>query len=211
MSVWKGGLWGSQRHPNGNGPWRGGLWASQRAGGGGTDWSSVSIGDEVEGGIYAGTITYGDAREYHIILADVAGTDGSISWGFDGVETGVVDPDDGKANTDALVTQGGGPAVDHCVNYSAGGYGDWYLPAENELVFIHSNFAYYNTALPEFQQGGAQAFNEDYYWSSTEYYSGTSTDAQENAKVQNFADLANLAGYPKTSLEAVRPIRRVPV
>lgn len=30
MSIWKGGLWGSQRFPNGNGIWKGGLWKSQQ-------------------------------------------------------------------------------------------------------------------------------------------------------------------------------------
>jgi hypothetical protein len=49
-------------------------------------------------------------------------------------------------------------------DYNGGGYTDWFLPSRDELGAIYSNL----------KVSGVGSFNGDYYWSSTEFGSGSS-------------------------------------
>jgi hypothetical protein len=69
----------------------------------------------------------------------------------------------GKANTAAMVSVGISlhPAGQYCVNYTAGGYNDWYLPSYSELSDLFDQ----RTVL---ENAGADNFISGYYWSSTQ-------------------------------------------
>ena len=80
---------------------------------------------------------------------------GPISqWGSLETHTGVVDPDTGLKNTEKLASLS--PPADYCFNLESGGYSDWFLPAENELMMLLGHAS---------EIGG---FSSDWYWSSTE-------------------------------------------
>lgn len=170
----------------------------------GDPFDSVQIGDEIGGGIYAGSITYADSNEYHIISAKEDGEVDNLLWGFDGVDTGATDYDDGKANTDTLQSLGGSQQSDHCVSYSGGGKGDWYMPALNELSLVRQNLWDH----PEFNQN-SDVDSAGYTASSTEYSSNSAGVIQFS---NGFTpDPGTAATAKDRSTNRVRPIRRVPV
>jgi hypothetical protein len=103
---------------------------------------------------------------------------------------------DGFANTEAMVIAGitDHPAGEYCVNYSNGGYNDWYLPAYEELNWLMQNHAALETA------GADSFYDTHYYWCSTQY---SATDGY----AINTSELYTIA--PKSSYNYyVRPIRR---
>jgi uncharacterized repeat protein (TIGR02543 family) len=81
---------------------------------------------------------------------------GGLTWGPQGVTTGVISPIAGAANTATLAGLAGSyPAADYCDALTYDGHSDWYLPAKDQLV---AGMA----AL------GSAGFPQPRYWSSTE-------------------------------------------
>ncbi len=206
MSAWQGGPWASQRFAGG-GTWRGGLWASQRAGGGGggTDWSSVAIGDYVEGGYYAGIF-----NSYYLIVANVSADQTGYSWS---VSTGNVigssgNADDGYSATQDMIAAGisNFPAAEQIVGYSADGFSDFYLASPDELLAIRDTLGPTLTSVADFQTGGAQAFDEDYYLTTEERLNDDTRMYVVRMSDGNKAYDTKIATYYR-----FRPIRRVPV
>jgi hypothetical protein len=70
---------------------------------------------------------------------------------------------DGRANTDQIANSTTFPAFKLCKDLTTGGHSDWYLPSQVE--------AYYLWAVrPTIQAAGnITDFQNDFYWSSTEY------------------------------------------
>lgn len=162
----------------------------------------ASVGDEVAGGLYAGTIEYADGREFHIIVSKADGQPGGlIAWGDQGTAvTGSDDSDDGAANTQDLIDKGiaDHPAAEHCVNYTdSDGNDDYYMPAINELI----------GPVRALHDHDGSTFASDFYWSSTE--SSGSLEADRAVDVN--LDTLSIRDSPKGNSVQVRPIRRVPV
>lgn len=164
--------------------------------GGGPDYSTAQVGDEIGGGIYAGTITYADARQFHLVFGFQA-SEQSKAILSSGVGTYPTDPDDGLANTQAMVATGNTnwEAAFYCDGYASSGFGDWYLPARNEIAKVGALVA---SSHPDFS---TDLFN--YRHTSTMTGTGLVWDIR-------FSD-----GHQKTETRGnprfVRPIRRVPV
>jgi hypothetical protein len=123
------------------------------------------------------------------------------------------------------------PAAHFCNDLVIGGYSDWYMPAKNELEVCYYNLKPTTTsnytssginanAVPArasnytagdpartsaaiFQEGGAQAFFDQFWWSSTE---ASATEAWE----QRFGN-GRQYSPPKTNSRLVRAIRRIAV
>lgn len=132
----------------------------------GDDFSTAQIGDEIGGGIYAGKITYADAREFHIVSAKASGEATGLIWSSDtSTTTGANDPDDGLANhQDMLANHDNGnlEVFYHCRDYvDAEGNTDYYPPSRNELTHIYNNLAGHS----EFADNVASGVET---WSSTE-------------------------------------------
>jgi hypothetical protein len=98
-------------------------------------------------------------------------------------------PNDGRANTAAILAQGDISGAAHlCQNYEAGGFSDWYLPSAWELNQCYNAAFIVNTVL-----GSANGFHFASYWSSTEvnYFNAVSFHfnlgfMNSNTKVNDF-------------------------
>ena len=76
--------------------------------------------------------------------------------------------DDGQANSERI-NDGNHPAAQFCRSIKAAGHSDWYLPSKDELAMIYQNLGPRRETTPEFfREGAAEAFQPNWYWSSTE-------------------------------------------
>jgi hypothetical protein len=193
------------------------------------------IGQSLQGGYYAGTITYGTeswlgigGEQYHLIMAPKASGEASTILQYkttascDGAESNQTSSQsswDGYHNTYTSVvgSSSAHPAANYCQGLSIGGYSDWYLAARKEAELAFSNLG----QLSAWQTGGAEAFtigtvvwngspftNRSDYWTSTGdscENTGTLTTASIYANTQGFL----VSGLVKTDQMFVRAIRRV--
>lgn len=181
------------------------------ASGGGLTPPAIGAFWNEQGGYYAGSITYADARQFYLIVSDVAGETTGV-WGNSGTVTGAVNTDDGAANQATIEARGGAVPAPFatCRDYSAGGFDDWYLLAKDELAVVRTNLY---PAKPgqhaNFATGGPQAFKVDrYYWTSTE---SESLYAWARAFYSDGVAAGSALNRLKTSSQGVRPVRRVAV
>lgn len=130
---------------------------------------------------------------YHLIAKDTSESGGS-TWQYAGISnlTYATSASDGPSNTQILdfMTNVGGisSGASTCYRNYAGGFNDWYVPAENELSTLYTN----RTSI-----GG---FSSVKHWSSTE---ASST----NARVVDFAT-GTASSDSKQSFYALRCVRR---
>lgn len=76
---------------------------------------------------------------------------------------------DGEANTNAIVTAGGGgtSAASLCANSTIGGQTDWYLPSADQLLLLR-NVKYNINKVLSTTPGASRILDTSDYWSSTE-------------------------------------------
>ena len=121
----------------------------------------IAIGDTYQGGI----VFYVDGIGGGLIAAP--SNQGTFPWGC---QPSNIDGADGTAiGTGAQNTidiESGcttdGTAADICANLTLGGYSDWFLPSQDELVLM-----YFNIGQGALENVGN--FTNHSYWSSTEY------------------------------------------
>jgi hypothetical protein len=137
--------------------------------------TTPSIGDAFGGGYYAGEIRVSGDIYALVVAPNTAESSGQqVRW-----------------NT----------ALEIFNKLTIGDHADWYLPSRDELDICYQNLNPRTSTIPEFKTGGAEAFVEGNYWSSTEF---STTDAWR----QNFGDgdqYNNGKGY----YNYVRAVRRV--
>lgn len=166
----------------------------------GPDFTNAQVGDEIGGGIYAGTHTDG-TNTWHVIFAKQAGESAvGPEWGNYATTTGATNPDDGLANQTDILTNhddGSADAFYHCRDYvDAEGNNDYYLPARNELALVD---ALVSTSHAEFSTDLSA-----YRWSSTE-------NSSSGAWSRRFSDGAESNLGKSNTARRVRPVRRVAV
>lgn len=106
----------------------------------------------------------GEERGLVASLKDVSGAASYSSVVSKAVGVQGRSPNDGQANTSALVSQGDVSGAAHlCSEFSDGGFSDWYLPSAWELHQCFQSVQILNTILDP-----ADGFAFDSYWSSTE-------------------------------------------
>lgn len=196
------------------------------------------IGEAYGGGYYAGKIsTAGNGvADYYLIVAPKAtGYSATLSWQNNYTtpynQTSLIA---GPTNTSYLATNGVHDAASFCENLNIGGYTDWYLPAESEMITlyyflkadttandtssgsnqyavspqpINTNFSSGSpaqTSASVFQTGGAEAFTGGYYWTSTEASAG-------GARLLSWDQGGLIIAGLKTDLQKVRAVRRVAI
>ena len=170
--------------------------------------------------------------DYNLVVGPIASAQNtSKQWKTANTTTaGTSSVIDGPTNSSNM-NDASHPAAQFCEGLTIGGYSDWYMPAKNELEVCYYNLkpttqnnstndgintnavpsrgSNYTVGTPAqtsaaaFQAGGAEAFDAEFYWSSTE---NNSTSAWR----EYFPD-GDLSTATKTNSYRVRAIRRVAV
>ena len=129
-----------------------------------------AIGEAFGGGYLAALMPAPDGRHFALIVAPRAeGQNDSLEWKNEYSRTeGTRSAIDGFTNSEAANNEEH-PAAQFCRGLNIGGYSDWYLPASAEQAAIWANLGPNHTAIVCFQNGAHEAYDERWYWSSTEY------------------------------------------
>lgn len=179
-------------------------WVAMTGGNPQTPTGCPNIGDECsDGTVYAGLSPDGLARMYTTHCdagmswngTSCSGSRLRVSWDDGDANRNVAvsaaqNNITGYANTQIIVTTDMdsalpgfqlSPAVSYCHSMTAGGHGDWYMPAVNELLVLYNN----NAAIGNFNT------STWWYWSSTD-------NGVFNAMMVFFND-GSVSGLPKSS------------
>lgn len=167
-----------------------------------TQESTPIIGTAMGGGFYAGRIMI-DGKPFALIVAPKAeGEHKPAIWIPNYKEVpDARSYNDGMANTQAMA-EAGSKLAEWSLGLEIGGTNDWYLPSQDELEIIYRNLkpttdknSCYarsginlstfeptrpytpdfplQTPAEAFHKGGAEAFADDWYWSSTQHVSAS--------------------------------------
>ena len=158
------------------------------------------IGTSMGGGFYAGRVRVG-GEVFAMIVAPKADGETSMSWNKSSKNVQGADSYmDGAANTTAML-KAGSDLAKWANDLRIGDSDDWYIPSQDELEIIYRNLkpttetnslygrsglnasavtptypyaseAPTKTTAEAFQAGGAEAFDDTWYWSSTQHADG---------------------------------------
>ncbi|TDV39569.1 uncharacterized protein DUF1566 [Paraburkholderia caballeronis] len=156
------------------------------------------IGTPWEGGFYAGLISYkGDVYAQVVAPKSEGQLPGKHEWGKYGTEIpGAASFFDGFANTRAMA-ESGLVIAERVLKLRIGGFDDWHIPARDQLELgyrgfkptAEDNWVYRNGDNPSsvpvgypytihlpgqtdvelFRDGATEAFDDEWYWSSTQF------------------------------------------
>jgi len=144
-----------------------------------------AIGAPFGGGFLALVDFDRDGRRFALIVAPKS--EGETTAKFkvrDTATKGARSLRDGLANSEAMNDKNH-PAAQFCRALKIGGYDDWFLPSRHEAWLLAENlmpgdgYVPEQTTAEEFREGGSEAFDRTWYWTSTECGPGS-------AWVQNF-------------------------
>jgi len=167
----------------------------------------AALGTPLGGGFFAGEMTIDGERYALVVAPKVEGEKQDIQYkkkslnAFDGTDS----DDDGAANSDRI-NGANHPAAQFCRSLRIGGHEDWHLPSRDELAMLWRNLGPKRKNTPElFREGAVEAFQPNWYWSST-----------ENASYSYYAWFVNfLNGYQydldKNFNFGVRAVRRLKI
>ena len=191
-----------------------------------------AFGTILEGGFYAGRIRVGE-QEFSIIAAPKAEgehKDTALNASLKRV-SGALSFFDGLANTKAMA-EAGSKLAKWAQGLAIGGHSDWYIPSRDELELCYRNlkptreenwcyrgdnpssvpvgYAYMpdapkQTDVEAFREGGADAFDDVWYWSSTQC-AGNVSYAWFQSFSGGYQDY-----YRKDGDCRCRAVRRVPI
>jgi len=191
-----------------------------------------AIGSALAGGFYAGRINV-DGTIFALVVAPKAeGEHKDTPWAKALKKVaGAMSFLDGFANT-AAMAEAGSKLAAWARGLRIGGHDDWYIPSRDELEICYralkptkdENYCYRGdnpssvpvgyaympdapgqTGVEAFKEGGAEAFDDVWYWSSTQY---AGNDAY--AWIQNFSTGGQ--GYDRKGIDCrCRAVRRVAI
>ncbi|WP_192985680.1 DUF1566 domain-containing protein [Pseudomonas sp. EggHat1] len=191
-----------------------------------------AIGSAFQGGFFAGLLNIDGQLHGLIVAPKAAGELEEARWGEYGNDiAGATSVYDGLANTQAMAEVGSDLAK-WALELEIDSFTDWYLPSRDELEILYRQFKpttetnyqygrhgenssavpitqHYSAEAPAqtsheaFQEGAEQAFEDAWYWSSTQY-------SPYNAWYQDFAGGSQLSHHKDSELRA-RAVRRFTV
>jgi hypothetical protein len=136
----------------------------------------AELGNPLGGGFFGGEMSIEGERFALIVAPKAEGEKMELEYKLKdrGTADGTDSDDDGLANSERI-NDSNHPAAQFCRQLRIGGFDDWYLPSRDELAMLCRNLGPTRKSTPElFKSGNAEAFEDEWYWSSTEYapYSG---------------------------------------
>ena len=192
------------------------------------------IGTSMDGGFYGGRIMI-DGQAFALIVAPkVEGEHAGMAWNSSTkMVQGAMSYCDGLTNT-AAMDKGGSKLAKWVRGLRIADRDDWYLPSQDELEIIYRNLKSTSegntgwarsginlSAIPptlpylpmdpaqtraeHFQEGGGEAFDPAWYWSSTQYASDGAY-----AWSQSFTN-GTQGDLPKSHQFGARAVRRSPI
>ncbi|WP_417312405.1 DUF1566 domain-containing protein [Ectopseudomonas khazarica] len=191
-----------------------------------------AIGSPFQGGFFAGLFNINGQLHGLIVAPKATGEQDEASWGEYGKDiAGATSVYDGLTNTQAMAAEGY-PLAKWALELEIDGHTDWYLPSRDELEILYRQFKptsetnypygrhgenssavpitqHYSAEAPAqtgheaFQEGGDQAFEDSWYWSSSQCSPYT-------AWGQTFVDGTQTSGRKATELRA-RAVRKFTV
>jgi hypothetical protein len=192
------------------------------------------VGTATAGGFYAGRFRIGEQLFALVVAPKAAGEHDDTRWNKSSKDVAAAKSFcDGHANTLAMA-EAGSALARWALELRIADYGDWYVPSRDELELLYrslkpgadSNYGYRSgdnpssvppgypyssetpgqTGIQAFRGDGAEAFDEVWYWSSTQY----AGDAGY-AWFQHFRYGYQSIYYCKSSELRARAVRRVPI
>jgi len=192
------------------------------------------IGAPLAGGFFAGRFLL-DGQAFALIVSpkdagDLDDTQWNGNWSdVDGAKS----YNDGLGNTQAMA-EAGSELAKKVLGLDIDGFNDWYLPSQDELEILYRNLkpteeenylyarsginvsaipptypytadAPCQTSIADFVEGGAQAFEDVWYWSSTQLASNS-----DFAWCQDFGNGSQHDFHESSKLRA-RAVRRLPI
>jgi uncharacterized protein (TIGR02145 family) len=129
-------------------------------------------GEAFGGGVVFHVYKDGSGAEHGLIVALTNQSDSQVWSNVTNQLAGASSTWNGLANSNAIVAQPGhaSSAAKLCLDYEAGGFTDWYLPAKYEINLLWDNLYNVNKSLTSIS-GATEIFpsnNFNYYWSSSE-------------------------------------------
>jgi hypothetical protein len=164
-------------------------------------------GTPLGGGFFAGEMISGDDRYALVIPSKAEGEKMNLQYKLRdrSIPDGTDSDDDGMANSEKI-NDDNHPAAQFCRSLRAGGVDDWSLPSRDELAIIERTLGPRRKNTPAlFREGGAEAFEPTWYWSSTEHasYSNGAWLVDFLIGLQN--------DYLKSNCNGVRAVRRLKI
>ncbi len=148
------------------------------------------VGEQFGGGVVFHVYRDASGTERGLVVA-LSNQSNGTSWSnITGQLAGATSSWDGLANSNAIVAQAGhtSSAAKLCLDYSAGGFDDWYLPANAELNILWNNLYNVNFKLSGIF-GASLVFPTSQccynYWSSSEYSSSDAGSLNDLGNVLN--------------------------
>jgi hypothetical protein len=163
-----------------------------------------ALGEAFEGGFFGGETTVNGDRYALVVAPKADGEKENLQYKKKKVDTfdGTDLDDDGFYNS-CQINSANHPAGQFCRSLQIAGHDDWYLPSRNELMIIWMALGPNCRNTPEsFRAGSPEAFDDAWYWSSTEH-----------ASLSSYAWIVGFYFgyqnyYDKTSGYGVRAVRR---
>jgi hypothetical protein len=191
------------------------------------------VGAELGGGYFAGVIMVGGEKFALVVSPKAEGSLVGAWISTRENVSGAEHYSDGFANTEAMAAAGSALARDARA-LTIAGFDDWYIPSRDELELVYRNLkpvddengesfrdgdnpssvpvGYpYTAVLPAqttadaFKDGGSEALDSRWHWSSTQY-----APAPSNAWYQYFYD-GSQYNYNKSAEGRARAVRRLPI
>jgi hypothetical protein len=196
--------------------------------------STPALGAAFGGGFYAGQINLSGTIFALIVAPKEVGEVSEKAWHKDEVAVdGAKSYFDGLANTNAML-EAGSDLAKWARDLRISDNDDWYIPSQDELEILYRNlkpstrenwcyarsginlssvpstYPYtpkspVQTDIAPFQEGGEQAFETDWYWSSTQHASNS-----DYAWCQHFTN-GNQYGNSKNNELRARAVRRIAI
>lgn len=164
-----------------------------------------AFGSPLAGGFFGGEIIINGER-YALVVAPKAEGEKMVQQ-YKAKDLNKADGTDieneGLVNSD-LINDANHPAAQFCRGLQIGGFDDWYLPSRDELMLIWMALGPRRKVVPDlFREGGTEAFQPAWYWSSTEHAQNST-----NAWIVGFSN-GNQSSYDKNLNYGVRAVRRL--